>query len=101
MHSEAFRFDANNIVVLMFVLWYCHKRGREVRLEKEDKEKPIADSDLVEELPDDPTLPAPATGPLSPSIHVESPSPAAAPGPDLPPPPIGANAPGRNSPVAG
>jgi hypothetical protein len=22
-------------IVLLFVLWYCHKRGREVRLEKE------------------------------------------------------------------
>jgi hypothetical protein len=23
------------LVVLLFVFWYCHKRGREVRLEKE------------------------------------------------------------------
>jgi hypothetical protein len=23
------------MIVLLFVFWYCHKRGREVRLEKE------------------------------------------------------------------
>ncbi|EOO03108.1 putative ring-like domain-containing protein [Phaeoacremonium minimum UCRPA7] len=51
------------LFILMFVLWYCHKRGREVRLEKADKENPIDGSDRVEELPDDPTLPAPATEP--------------------------------------
>ena len=45
----------------MFVLWYCHKRGREVRLEKEKSETdlPIDGSDRIEELPDDPLLPAP------------------------------------------
>ena len=26
---------ANEIAVLLFVFWYCHKRGKEVRLEKE------------------------------------------------------------------
>lgn len=25
----------NEIAVLLFVFWYCHKRGKEVRLEKE------------------------------------------------------------------
>lgn len=83
----------------MFVLWYCHKRGREVRLEKADKEKPVDGSDRVEELPDDPTLPAPANEPTSPQIQVQSPSPAPASGLDLPPPPIGVNATGKESPV--
>lgn len=49
--------------LLLFVLWYCHKRGREVRLEKEksDAEAPIDGADRIEELPDDPALPAPET----------------------------------------
>ncbi|KAF4471751.1 RING-like domain-containing [Fusarium albosuccineum] len=51
------------LFLLMFVLWYCHKRGREVRLEREksDAETPIDGSDRIEELPDDPQLPAPET----------------------------------------
>jgi hypothetical protein len=51
--------------VLLFVLWYCHKRGREVRLEKEGKaagEPPVEAGDRVEELPDDPALPPPPVG---------------------------------------
>ncbi|KAH7160295.1 hypothetical protein B0J13DRAFT_540919 [Dactylonectria estremocensis] len=80
------------LFLLMFVLWYCHKRGREVRLEKEkaDAETPIDGSDRIEELPDDPLLPAPepastrglqgltraTTEPVSPLA-------------DLPPPPVG------------
>ncbi|KHN97999.1 uncharacterized protein MAM_04388 [Metarhizium album ARSEF 1941] len=49
--------------LLLFVLWYCHKRGREVRLEGER----VADgSARIEELADDPALPAPeAPGPGS------------------------------------
>lgn len=43
----------------MFVLWYCYKRGREVRLEREKTGEPIDGSSRIEELPDDPTLPAP------------------------------------------
>ena len=27
--------NITSLVVLLFVLWYCHKRGREVRLENE------------------------------------------------------------------
>ncbi|GAB0139245.1 hypothetical protein EsDP_00007458 [Epichloe bromicola] len=42
--------------LLLFVLWYCHKRGREVRLESE---RSIDGSDRIEELPDDLALPAP------------------------------------------
>ncbi|KAF4452811.1 ring protein [Fusarium austroafricanum] len=49
------------LFLLMFVLWYCHKRGREVRLEREKSatETPIDGSDRIEELPDDPLLPGP------------------------------------------
>jgi hypothetical protein len=42
--------------VLLFVLWYCHKRGRETRLAKEKFDsdgKPIADGDRFEELSSD------------------------------------------------
>jgi len=50
------------LFLLLFVLWYCHKRGREVRLEREKTELAgvVDGSDRIEELPDDPTLPAPA-----------------------------------------
>lgn len=52
------------LFLLLFVLWYCHKRGREVRLEKEKSDAEAAasvvdGSERIEELPDDPTLPAP------------------------------------------
>ena len=43
-------------IVLLFVLWYCHKRGRETRLAKEKFDsdgKPIADGDRFEELSSD------------------------------------------------
>ncbi|KAM3507092.1 hypothetical protein MY10362_001958 [Beauveria mimosiformis] len=43
--------------LLLFVLWYCYKRGREVRLEREKTENVIDGSDRFEELPDDPMLP--------------------------------------------
>lgn len=44
------------IFLLLLVLWYCHKRGREVRLERENA---IDGSGRVEELPDDPMLSGP------------------------------------------
>ncbi|KAM4064633.1 RING-like domain-containing protein [Hirsutella rhossiliensis] len=47
------------LTLLLFMLWYCHKRGREVRLEREQSAVAIDGSDRIEELPDDPTLPAP------------------------------------------
>jgi len=49
------------LFLLMFVLWYCHKRGREIRLEKEksDAEGNIDGSSRIEELPDDPLLSEP------------------------------------------
>jgi hypothetical protein len=54
--------EANGMTVLMFVLWYCYKRGKEVRLEKEKEAQGVVDgADRIEELPDDPQLPAPAT----------------------------------------
>ncbi|KAG6002520.1 hypothetical protein E4U54_000862 [Claviceps lovelessii] len=46
--------------LLLFVLWYCHKRGRQVRLENE---RAIDGSDRIEELPDDLALPAPENPP--------------------------------------
>ncbi|OAA68959.1 hypothetical protein ISF_03334 [Cordyceps fumosorosea ARSEF 2679] len=51
--------------LLLFVLWYCYKRGREERLEREktetetETENTIDDSHRFEELPDDPMLSAP------------------------------------------
>ncbi|KAG6004429.1 hypothetical protein E4U21_001097 [Claviceps maximensis] len=45
--------------LLLFVLWYCHKRGRQVRLENENEGAAIDDSDRIEELSDDLALPAP------------------------------------------
>ncbi|TVY42622.1 hypothetical protein LOCC1_G003748 [Lachnellula occidentalis] len=49
------------LFVLLFVFWYCHKRGREVRLERERNEKgePIDSNGRVIELEDDPMLDAP------------------------------------------
>lgn len=40
------------VTVLMFVLWYCHKRGREVRLEKERSAAVPDMGGRVEELSD-------------------------------------------------
>lgn len=64
------------IFLLLFVLWYCHKRGRETRLEQEGTTEA---GDRVEELPDDPLLPASEAGEASASSS----------GPKLPPPPVG------------
>ncbi|KAG6198025.1 hypothetical protein E4U35_007201 [Claviceps purpurea] len=58
--------------ILLFVLWYCHKRGRQVRLEGE---RTVDGSDRIEELPDDLALPAPedvrAVGALAGQEHEE------------------------------
>ncbi|PHH64585.1 hypothetical protein CDD81_4196 [Ophiocordyceps australis] len=51
--------------LLLFVLWYCHKRGRETRLEREGAEQVVDGSDRIEELPDDPALPAPELTPAA------------------------------------
>jgi len=46
-------------IVLLFVFWYCHKRGKEARLEKTKVETDLEASvdDLAEKL----ALPAPET----------------------------------------
>lgn len=38
--------------MLLFVLWYCHKRGREVRLEKEKSASAVEAGSRIEELSD-------------------------------------------------
>lgn len=43
----------NGLLVLLFVFWYCHKRGRETRLEREAK---VDSEGRVIELDDDPML---------------------------------------------
>jgi len=55
------------LFLLLFVLWYCHKRGKEERLIREKSELVgvVDGSGRIEELPDDPTLPAPATAKAS------------------------------------
>lgn len=64
--------------VLLSVLWYCHKRGRETRLEREaGVQDPIDGGTRIEELPDDPQLPAPGQGSTSGNAL------------NLPPPPVG------------
>ncbi|KAM3561854.1 hypothetical protein ARSEF4850_003014 [Beauveria asiatica] len=52
--------------LLLFVLWYCYKRGREVRLEREKTDNVIDGSDRFEELPDDPMLPEPSRAEVTP-----------------------------------
>jgi len=71
-------------IVLLFVLWYCHKRGREVRL---GKEQTVDGSDRVEELPDD-ALPESSAGGRDP-ISVNSSAEADTSVINLPPPPVG------------
>ena len=40
----------------MFVFWYCHKRGREVRLAAEGRATVVDSEGRIVELPDDPQL---------------------------------------------
>lgn len=95
------------LFLLMFVLWYCHKRGREVRLGKEGQ--PIEAGDRIEELDDDPALEGPQRSSSRRSRTREEPQhsssrrsrsreePLAVESrPDLPHPPIGADARGRD-----
>lgn len=70
------------LFLLMFVLWYCHKRGREVRLEKEAGDAAEASAEGTAE--------GTAEGPViegEPSIVVSDPEPFT-----LPRPPIGPDA---------
>jgi hypothetical protein len=39
--------------VIMFVFWYCHKRGRETRLEKEAQAAKDGEAAVVEEISSD------------------------------------------------
>ncbi|KAJ5004977.1 hypothetical protein K4K48_008411 [Colletotrichum sp. SAR 10_66] len=48
------------LFLLLFVLWYCHKRGREERIKRENAPEIIDGSGRIEELPDDPALPGPS-----------------------------------------
>ncbi|TGJ82219.1 hypothetical protein E0Z10_g6556 [Xylaria hypoxylon] len=65
------------VFLLLTMLWYCHKRGREVRLEREASDAAAkegnADDEIegrprVEELPDDPML---ATAPRTDAVRQE------------------------------
>lgn len=44
------------LFVLLFVFWYCHKRGREVRLGKDGKVEVVDSEGRIVELEDDPQL---------------------------------------------
>ncbi|WYZ45330.1 hypothetical protein EsH8_VIII_000646 [Colletotrichum jinshuiense] len=48
------------LFLLLFVLWYCHKRGREERIKRENAPEIVDGAGRIEELPDDPALPAPS-----------------------------------------
>ncbi|OHE95225.1 hypothetical protein CORC01_09486 [Colletotrichum orchidophilum] len=49
-----------SIFLLLFVMWYCHKRGREERIKRENAPEIVDGSGRIEELPDDPALPGPS-----------------------------------------
>lgn len=57
--------------VLMFVLWYCHKRGREVRLEREKSTSAVEAGSRIEELSDDDSVVESRSGRASPK-RIES-----------------------------
>ncbi|ROV94382.1 hypothetical protein VPNG_09377 [Cytospora leucostoma] len=63
------------LFLLLFVLWYCHKRGREVRLEKENPTSAVEAGGRIEELSDS----DPATGSAPTPLAIESRSEAALP----------------------
>ncbi|TEA21787.1 hypothetical protein C8034_v005415 [Colletotrichum sidae] len=48
------------LFLLLFVLWYCHKRGREERIKRENAPEIVDGAGRIEELPDDPALPGPS-----------------------------------------
>ena len=56
-----------NSIVLLFVFWYCHKRGKEVRLEKErlltEQEMAALDAQIAADGPA-PTTFAPSGAPI-------------------------------------
>jgi len=56
------------LFVLLFVFWYCHKRGREVRIERETK---LDSQGRIIELDDDPMI-GPSGRPGAPRSHTEA-----------------------------
>ncbi|KAF9881885.1 hypothetical protein CkaCkLH20_01031 [Colletotrichum karsti] len=60
------------LFLLLFVLWYCHKRGREERIKRENAPEIIDGSGRIEELPDDPALPGPSRSRTEP-VHSDRP----------------------------
>jgi len=76
--------------VLLFVLWYCHKRGREVRLEKEasDVAAGPSNTDALRDGADEADTREPPI-----VIKKVSPEEEAAPTSGMPRPPIGPDAP--------
>ncbi|KAI7786982.1 ring-like domain-containing protein [Diaporthe eres] len=59
------------LFLLMFVLWYCHKRGREVRLEREKSASAVEAGSRIEELSDDDSVVESRSGRASPK-RIES-----------------------------
>lgn len=52
------------LFILLFVFWYCHKRGREVRLATQEKANVVGSEGRIVELDDDPLLePGPSRSP--------------------------------------
>ncbi|CAJ2512793.1 Uu.00g009120.m01.CDS01 [Anthostomella pinea] len=82
------------VFLLLSALWYCYKRGREERLDGEAAAaagSPIDAGDRVEELPDDPLLPAPESGAAA-KKPWEDEGEKSTQGVKLPPPPVGEHA---------
>ncbi|KAJ0113919.1 hypothetical protein N8I77_001205 [Diaporthe amygdali] len=59
------------LFLLMFVLWYCHKRGREVRLEREKSTASVEAGSRIEELSDGDSVVESRSGRASPK-RIES-----------------------------
>ena len=47
-------------IVLLFVFWYCHKRGREERIKRESAAQLVDSEGRIVELDDDPMLAGPS-----------------------------------------
>ena len=65
--------DGIYLLVLLFVFWYCHKRGKEVRLEREKSEKDALAGEIVKDGEPSGTTPAAtATAPAVPGSGDET-----------------------------
>lgn len=71
--------------VLLFVLWYCHKRGREVRLGKEASDASAGPSNTAGDADDDTREPPIVIKKVGPEEDVSA--------SEMPRPPIGPDAP--------